>query len=632
MVRDGRMKARLGRYVFLRKLATGGMAEIFLARRISFGGFAKFVIVKRLHPDLKGHPAYERLFLAEAHICSTLNHPNVISVHDVGKLDDIFFIGMEYVDGLSVAELMRYSAQQQLPIPLAISIRVGAGIAAALHHAHHTLDFRGDESGIIHHDVSPTNILLSFQGEVKLLDFGIATRVGKPVAGGRRGKLGYMSPEAMRRQPIDHRSDQYALAVVLYEMTCGRRLHRGRDREAGGEPLDQAPPTLPTQLDPSYPRTLESAILRGLAPDPTDRYPTCRAFQYALLKAAKELTADVSANAMATYLRALFGARIAKRHARLAELARQADDATRTRKVKSDAPTHATVPAPDHESRSKPAHGSASMPPSTDNQAAIEAAVDGSMRGGHIAGGLADSDESPVEPAFTAAFDGPVEPESRSPIDVAALDTGAGGLQEETIEFEDPIEDEEEQKPPLDDDDFGVPAATIDRGKDWRGMLTRKVRIWQQVAAALAVIEIVVVAVLWIALGDGRSEPVAPPNAAAASLTVISHPPGALVSIDGQALGPTPLTTVDVAVGRVVDLRLTHPAYPPHRQRFLIPESHPNPFVVVSLMGESAAKARRNGDAIVLLTPTRPDESTRNRDLTPDKATADLDRRATPDL
>ncbi|MCA9527352.1 MAG: serine/threonine protein kinase, partial [Myxococcales bacterium] len=189
------MKAQFGRYVFLKKLAVGGMAEIFLARRLSFGGFARFVVLKRLLPEHRGRKAYERLFLGEARITALLDHPNVISLHDLGKLDDAYFMAMEYIHGLSGAELMAAAARARTPVPVGVALRLAMCTADALQYCAEGIDLDGQTFGVIHHDVSPHNIQVGFDGAVKLLDFGVATQVGRPAPAGRRGKFAYMSPE-----------------------------------------------------------------------------------------------------------------------------------------------------------------------------------------------------------------------------------------------------------------------------------------------------------------------------------------------------------------------------------------------------------------------------------------------------
>lgn len=317
------MKAKFGRYVFLKKLAVGGMAEIFLARRLSFGGFAKFVVLKRLLPEHRGKRAYEQLFLTEARIHAVLNHPHIVSLHDLGKLDDAYFMAMEYVHGVSGAELMARAAQKQKPIPLGAALSIAIAMAEALHYGHVALDDLGaDPMLILHHDVSPHNIQIGYDGETKLLDYGVATRIGRPAPGGRRGKPAYMSPEAINKGELDHRSDLFSLAIVLYEMTLSRRLFKAPTAKETMARARAAQVKPPSEIDPDYPRELEAVVLRALARDPDARFPDGRTLATTLKGIGERLGIDMSQAALAAYLSDLFRDEIPRRLAELAALAR----------------------------------------------------------------------------------------------------------------------------------------------------------------------------------------------------------------------------------------------------------------------------------------------------------------------
>jgi serine/threonine protein kinase len=348
------MKAKFGRYIFLKKLAVGGMAEVYLARRVSFGGFAKFVVIKRLLPEHKGRPTYERLFLAEARTGAILNHPNIAGLYDLGKLDDHYFMAMEFVDGISVSEIMARAARLRKPVPLGAALRIGFGVADALHYAHHTLDEHGEPLRIIHHDITPQNIQVSFEGDVKLLDFGVSTRMGRPVAGGRRGKPGYMSPEALRKAPLDARSDLYSLAVVIYELTTGRRVGKPQDPTVPLEKIERIEIPKPTKLDPYFPPSLEEVIQAGLAEQVEGRPADAQSLSRSLVEVGRKLGFDTSAAAMSHYLGELMGDELASHRAELADLARKSDPVRRA---------EGTPSAPKAESPSAPvAEDAASAP------------------------------------------------------------------------------------------------------------------------------------------------------------------------------------------------------------------------------------------------------------------------------
>lgn len=315
------MKAQFGRYVFLKKLAVGGMAEIFLARRLSFGGFAKFVVLKRLLPEHRGRRAYERLFLTEARITALLDHPHVISLHDLGKLDGAYFMAMEYVHGVSAAELMAAAARARAPIPLGVALRIIQATAEGLHYCVETPDVDGRPLAILHHDISPHNIQLSFDGAIKLLDFGVATQMDRPFPAGRRGKFAYMSPEALNKMDLDQRSDLYSLGVCLYELTVGRRLFKGSSVEETRAKAEAGTFRSPSEIRSDFPAPLEAIVLKALERNPANRYQSAQALAFDLENVARALRADTSVEAMLRYFRDLYGTEIERRRHELHALA-----------------------------------------------------------------------------------------------------------------------------------------------------------------------------------------------------------------------------------------------------------------------------------------------------------------------
>ncbi|MGK0359523.1 MAG: serine/threonine protein kinase [Bradymonadia bacterium] len=315
------MKAQFGRYVFLKKLAVGGMAEIFLARRLSFGGFAKFVVLKRLLPEHRGRRAYERLFLTEARITALLDHPNVISLHDLGKLDGAYFMAMEYVHGVSAAELMGAAARARNPIPLGVALRVIQCVAEGLHYCVEKPDVDGRLLGILHHDISPHNIQVSFDGAAKLLDFGVATQMDRPFPAGRRGKFAYMSPEALNKMDLDPRSDLFSLGVCLYELTVGRRLFKGASVEETRAKSEAGTYRTPTEVRPDFPPMLEAIVIKALERDPDQRYQDAQTLIFDLENAARALRADTSVEATLRYFKDLYGTEIDRRRHELHALA-----------------------------------------------------------------------------------------------------------------------------------------------------------------------------------------------------------------------------------------------------------------------------------------------------------------------
>lgn len=213
--------ATLGRYRLIRKLAQGGMAEVFLAVQRGAAGFERPAVVKRMLPDLAKHAEYRELFVQEARLMATLSHPNVVGVLDFGEEAGTYFLALELVDGVDLGRAIK-GAERLSP---ALAAHIGAGVLRALHHVHTRTDARGEPLNIVHRDATPHNVLLGRSGEVKLGDFGIAKLPRGPsrTAPGRtRGKLRYMSPEQAAGKPLDARADLFAVGVLLHECVVGR--------------------------------------------------------------------------------------------------------------------------------------------------------------------------------------------------------------------------------------------------------------------------------------------------------------------------------------------------------------------------------------------------------------------------
>ncbi len=267
--------ARLASYDLVRKIAAGGMAEIFLARQWGQGGFFRDVVIKRLFPHLAEHERQLRMFLDEARLLSQLSHPNIPQVYDVGLEDGYWYIAMEYVEGLTVADLWRLGAKSGQVMPLNVALGILVQACDALHHAHERKDRAGRALRIVHRDVTPHNIMLTRDGVAKLMDFGVAATSARKdtEAGAVRGTFSYMAPEQVRGKPLDKRADVFALGVVLYELTTGTRLFRGTDVQIMTQVVEQdAPP--PSSRVPDYPGDLEEIVLAALARDRGARVPS----------------------------------------------------------------------------------------------------------------------------------------------------------------------------------------------------------------------------------------------------------------------------------------------------------------------------------------------------------------------
>ncbi|MBL8636782.1 MAG: protein kinase [Myxococcales bacterium] len=261
------------------------MAEIYLARMAGSDGFSKLVVVKRLLADLAKDKEYIQMFLDEARINARLNHSNIVQVLELGEVDGQYFIAMEYVSGLSIAQIGKLATQRLGEVPQNIACGILLQACAGLHHAHETKLSDSDELGIIHRDVSPQNLLLTYEGFVKVVDFGIAKAEGRETrtqAGMVKGKFSYMSPEQCTGQKVDRRTDIFALGVILFELCTSRRLFKRATPIETYEAIQKGDIPDPCSVSPAVPRQVADVILKALARNKDERYATAEAMQEAL--------------------------------------------------------------------------------------------------------------------------------------------------------------------------------------------------------------------------------------------------------------------------------------------------------------------------------------------------------------
>ncbi|MEP6861783.1 MAG: serine/threonine-protein kinase [Deltaproteobacteria bacterium] len=257
------------RYHVIRRLAVGGMGEIFLARQ-AIAGVHRLVVLKRLLPELAEDPQQLAMFVDEARIAANLSHPNIVQVHEFGEDEEGHFIVMEYVPGMHVGRLLTRALRDQRPLEPRIGAFIVHEVARALDHAHRARDAGGNPLDIVHRDISPQNVMVSFAGDVKLMDFGIASaaiRARRTNDGTIRGKFPYMSPEQIESKQLDARSDVFAMGIVLWEITLNHRLFAGEsDYDVIRAVLDSPIPR-PRSIDPSYPSALEDVVMSSLERD-----------------------------------------------------------------------------------------------------------------------------------------------------------------------------------------------------------------------------------------------------------------------------------------------------------------------------------------------------------------------------
>jgi serine/threonine protein kinase len=304
---------RLGSYEIVRKLARGGMAELYLARAVGPQGFEKVVVLKKILPNFAENPKFVKLFLDEAKIAAALDHPHIAQVYDMGMVDGNYFFTMEYVHGQDVRAVLRRTARMQRQFPIEHAVQITRNVAAALHYAHERRRPDGSLLDIVHRDVSPSNVLISFDGAVKLVDFGVAkaaTSSVKTRTGTLKGKIAYMSPEQAKGAGIDRRSDIFSLGILLWEMITTTRLFKAENDLATIQQIINSTPTPPSQLRPECSPELEQVALKALAADPDRRYATAEELQLDLEELAREQKLSQSSIALRSHMHVLFAAEI----------------------------------------------------------------------------------------------------------------------------------------------------------------------------------------------------------------------------------------------------------------------------------------------------------------------------------
>jgi serine/threonine protein kinase len=305
---------RLGSYEIVRKLARGGMAELFLARSVGPEGFEKLVVLKKILPRNAENPRFVQLFLDEAKLAGSLTHPHIVQTYDMGRVGNDYFFAMEFVHGQDLRSILRRSERTQRKVPIDVAVQIARNVASALHYAHERRRGDGTLVDIVHRDVSPSNILVSYDGGIKLADFGVAkasSSSARTRTGTLKGKVGYMSPEQARGAPIDRRSDIFSLGVVLWELVAVRRLFKSDNDLATIQSIINGDTPPLEKFRPDCPPELEKIILRALAKDPEVRYQTAQAFQRDLEELAREAKLNQSSIAVGAYLAELFETEIA---------------------------------------------------------------------------------------------------------------------------------------------------------------------------------------------------------------------------------------------------------------------------------------------------------------------------------
>jgi tetratricopeptide (TPR) repeat protein/tRNA A-37 threonylcarbamoyl transferase component Bud32 len=315
---------RFGKYLLLEKLATGGMAQLYRAKIIGVEGFEKFIAIKQILPHLAHEEELITSFIDEAKLAALLNHQNVVQIYDFGSMENSYFITMEFLHGKDLRSVNAKAKEKGTPVSLENALYLISKVCAGLDYAHKLKDFQGKSLHIIHRDISPQNIFLTYEGDVKIVDFGIAKAASQSTitqVGMIKGKVAYMSPEQAAGKVIDHRSDIFATGILLYELIAGGRMFKGDDtlqilskvREAEFTPLGT--------LKGGLPEKLYEIASKALAKDPEDRYQSCADMQADIEECIFRLNLRPSGRSLAEYLKLLFAEEIAVEGKRMADAA-----------------------------------------------------------------------------------------------------------------------------------------------------------------------------------------------------------------------------------------------------------------------------------------------------------------------
>jgi serine/threonine-protein kinase len=301
---------QLGRYEIVKRLTSGGMAELLLGRARGMSSFERHVVIKRIHTALARDPRFVQMFLEEARLAASLHHQNIVQVHDVGEQDGEYFFAMEYVHGEDLRKLHAQAARRKEQIPLEVVLAIVMAAAAGLHHAHEQRGPNLEPLDLVHRDVSLANILCGYDGSVKLLDFGLAKAAMRSVktrTGSLKGKAEYMSPEQCMGRPLDRRSDLFALGIVLYELITARRLFKAANDFMSMSAIVGGDIPPPSTHRGGLPAGLDELVLRALARTREQRFSTAEEMRAALEQLAYDAGLRTSTKLLADYMHLAFG-------------------------------------------------------------------------------------------------------------------------------------------------------------------------------------------------------------------------------------------------------------------------------------------------------------------------------------
>jgi len=304
------LKTALGQYSLQKKIAQGGMAEIFKGVSLDIHGIKRTVVIKKILPHIAANREFVDMLVSEAKIAVQLSHGNIAQIYDLGRTGNDYFMVMEYVDGKSLSHIHKRCLKEGHLIPLPYLLYFISEVADGLDYMHGKKDAAGVPLGIVHRDISPQNIIVSYSGTVKIIDFGIAkaaTKIDKTEAGVLKGKFAYMSPEQARGENIDHRSDIFSLGVIFHEMSCGRRLFKDKDNKATIRNVRRAEFSAPSTYNVELPKEIDAIVMKALSKDPADRYQSAGEFRDNVVRFLHTRYPEFKTASIVKFIEDLFG-------------------------------------------------------------------------------------------------------------------------------------------------------------------------------------------------------------------------------------------------------------------------------------------------------------------------------------
>lgn len=597
---------RFGSYYLLEKVASGGMAEVYRAKSFGVEGFERLVAVKTILPSIAANTEFIRMFVDEAKLAGQLSHSNIAQIYDLGRVDDTYFIAMEFVSGHDLKEIWERLRASDARLPLELACYVLTRVCEGLEYAHNKSDPMGTPLHIVHRDVSPQNVIISYEGEVKVIDFGVAKAASSSTetrVGILKGKLSYMSPEQVRGLALDRRSDTFAAGIVLYEMLTGERLFLGDTDFETLEKIRKVEVAPPSLYNRSIPRELEDIILTALQKNPNQRYQSAHELQQALQAFMYANGMRVSQRDISAWMAETFASDLATERTRLERFQALRPDALEPAAGGLDWDDDESETQVFSRDEAEDAHADLMLdtftPPSDDiawarpragddeRTAVIDTKADASD---------ADAPRSTLRGVAPMSLD--AETPAAQPVATSAKDSTDSAVVAPRKPAAAPVVPAPPPPRPVVTATAPVPAAEERRGG---GM-------W--IAAAAVALLFAVALILFL---NQPGEPDTPVDTAAETLTipVSSQPSGARVFVEDREIGTTPTTISDIEAGSRLVVRLEAPDHEPWEQ--VIADASASSTIMAELVSVAPADEpadEPDADAVVVASLEVPISST----------------------